>query len=160
MRKSLCLLAMIVSPVAAIPVAAAEQEAIRPDAIPRSFQGEFRWTGGRTRFSVMLAIDNIQQDANGVIVFTGTDRYVPGGCLIRTNGRIDPNSRHVSITETRPSCSKAIVDGSFEGTISADLSSIAGTWTTRSTGAKGDLRVRATGVREQPSAPPPPPPHY
>ena len=59
------------------------------------------------------------------------------------DGRIDPASLHVSLRETAPNHADAVVDGSFEGTLSADLTSLVAIWRSAGDGRLGGLVLHA-----------------
>jgi hypothetical protein len=123
-------------------VARASDGGLRAAEIPRGFSGEYRWRREETPSHVKLTIDRIE-DEQGRIHFAGHDAYSRAGCRMKVDGVIDPRSRRVSFRESAPSAPRCVIDGSFEGTLSGDLRRIEAVWTTTSTGARGDLMLRA-----------------
>ena len=120
----------------------ADDKPIRVADVPREFKGEFEWRDEKKPYTLVLKIDKIEEKG-GVIRFSGTHAYTPGDYKMKVEGTIDPKKRSVSIRESDPSKADSETDGSFEGTISEDLQSIEAVWTTKGTGKKGDLKVKA-----------------
>lgn len=68
---------------------------------------------------------------------------------MKVEGTINVKSHRISIWESEPSKPGAETDGSFEGTISADLRVIEAVWTAESNGAKGDLKIQSKKSRKR-----------
>ena len=120
----------------------ADDKPIRAADVPREFRGEFAWRDDQKTYTLVLKIDKVEEK-DGVIRFTGTHAYDPGDYTMKVEGTIDPKTRGVRIRESDPSRADAQTDGTFEGTLSADLQSLEAVWTTEDTGTKGDLKVKA-----------------
>jgi hypothetical protein len=129
-------------------VGLAQDKLIRAADIPREFTGEYEWRGTKKLSTVSLQIDKIEED-DKTIHFFGRDFYMPGNYEMKIEGTIDTKSylltisEYVTISEHDPLQAQGVTDGSFIGTISADLQTIEAVWTTISTGQKGDLKLQA-----------------
>ncbi len=110
--------------------------------VPREFRGKFEWRDGSVSYSSTFKIDKIEEKG-GLLRFTGSHVYAPVDLKTRVEGTIDPRTRRLIFKESEPSMGAADTDGEFEGTLSQDLQAIREVWTNRSTGAKGDLELRA-----------------
>jgi hypothetical protein len=115
---------------------------IRAADVPREFKGEFAWRDETKPYTLTLEIDKIDEK-HGTIRFSGSHLFTPGDYKMKVDGTIDAKSRRITIRESDPSRADSDTDGSFEGTITADLQTIEAVWTTKSTGNKGTLKVQA-----------------
>jgi hypothetical protein len=138
LMASLVILAIFIHPQPGL----ADVKQIRVGNIAREFKGEFEWRDEKKPYALMLKINKIEEK-DGVIHFSGIHIYMPGNYKMKVEGTINPNKRSISIRELDPSRADSETDGSFEGTISEDLQTIEAVWTTKGTGNKGDLKVRA-----------------
>ena len=117
---------------------------ISVDNMPRKFSGEFLWRKhNAVPYAVTLKIAVIEEANDGNLIFKGLHVYQPGNYLMKVKGTIDPKTAHISIFEMDPSREDSVTDGSFEGRIAEDMSSITAVWTTRTTGEKGDIFLKA-----------------
>jgi hypothetical protein len=119
-----------------------DDKPIRTADVPREFKGEFEWRDEKKPYTLVLKIEKIEEK-DGVIRFSGTHVYTPGDYKMKVEGTIDAKKRSVTIRESDPSKPDSETDGSFEGSITEDLQAIDAVWTTKSTGNKGDLKVKA-----------------
>ena len=124
----------------------AEDKPVRAADVPREFKGEYEWRDEKKPYTLTLKIDKIEEK-DGVIHFSGSHLYAPGDYKMKVAGTIDTKKRSVSIRESDPSRPDTETDGSFEGAISEDLQSIDAVWTTKGTGNKGDLKVKANKAK-------------
>jgi len=137
-----CLLFIFILPCAAI------SSNISVDNMPREFSGEFLWRKqNAVIYAVTLKISVIEEANDGNLIFKGLHIYQPGNYLMKVKGTIDPKTAHISIFEMDPSREDSVTDGSFEGKIAEDMSSITAVWTTKTTGEKGDISLKA--IREE-----------
>jgi hypothetical protein len=125
------------------PSAATEKDKpIKAADVPREFRGTFEWKDMSAAYDLILKIEKIAEK-DGVIRFSGTHSYTPGEYVMKIEGTIDPKSRRISIFETEVLAGGGDLDGSFAGTISADLTTLEAMWTSDTSGKRGDLKVKA-----------------
>ena len=119
----------------------------KPVSVGTTFTGVFKWSGVNDDHLVTLSIDK-EETSEGLINFSGHDVYVDVAdpetkCIMQVQGEINTNDDKISFSESHPSNAVgAITDGSFTGTITADLHVVTVTWSQvyRSLGS-GDLRL-------------------
>lgn len=116
--------------------------------LPSDYTGEFRWYGDSVSQLVEIRILAVgRPDANRIEAI-GCGRYDAYGRITRIRVRmvIEVPSLDVEIWEFNPvSGAFFTIDGSHKGKLVGNLQSIDAEWTTRTTGQKGRLRLRASG---------------
>jgi hypothetical protein len=118
----------------------AQQPPQKAPQLPRTFTGIFEWRGTNPmRERVTLTIDSVEEK-DGVITFTGTQTYQGAMLTEKATGRIDRKTGKISLRVSDPS-GPAITEGSFEGTISANLDAITTVWIGQNGGMDGDLKL-------------------
>lgn len=121
----------------------AEKKPIAASDIPRRFEGQYKWRKEGRKYSVVLTIDKVKDKKDGTIRFSGSHAYSSGDYTMAVDGTIDTDDRSITMHESDPTNPNSEVEGFFEGTISDDLKTIEAVWTTKSSGLKGDLKVKA-----------------
>jgi hypothetical protein len=125
------------------PATAADGPPLRAADVPREFKGTYEWRDEQVRYTVTLKIDRVTEK-DGVIRFSGTNLYTPGDLKTKIEGTIDARSRRLTLRESEPSQPEgADTDGAFVGTISEDRQAIRAVWTSKASGNKGDLELKA-----------------
>jgi hypothetical protein len=115
--------------------------------LPKIFAGEFRWYGDPIAHKVEIMINlTKRQDDSQRIEAVGCGRYDASGRVTNIGVRmvIDPRALDIEIWEFDPRGRASFTtDGSHKGKLVDDLRGIDAEWTTRSTGKKGRLLLRA-----------------
>jgi hypothetical protein len=141
----LCLAGLIASLFLAAAVHATEIESLT-DKLPRAFIGEFTWDGDKTVQNVVITFEAVRalsgQDAEAV----GCGSYEVNRLVTKIKVRMLVTSDlQVEILEQSPQGSTSFeTEGSHRGNLSNDLQRIDARWTTRATGQRGQLHLRAT----------------
>jgi len=138
MKRGMMVFAIVVIP----SLVQADEKKIRVADIPREFTGTFEWRSDEVLLPATLTIEKIEEK-DGVITFTGVQHYANTGSQMKVEGTILVRNRRITIRESELTNTNAVIDGSFEGTISPDMQMIDAIWTTDSNGSKGDLRHMA-----------------
>lgn len=114
------------------------------DALCDTYKGVFYWYGSRTPQYVSYYLRD-KSIEDGTITVMGSGTYVDGSgpTFIKFQWQIDATSHRISIKESEPTSSTFITDGTYEGSISHDLSKVITIWETRSTGTTGTLTLEA-----------------
>lgn len=117
-------------------------------SLPKSYIGEFFWHGDSTMQIVEINITARSHQENGRLEVVGCGRYsVPAfGRVtdIKVRMVIDEASLDVEIWESEPVGETFFTtDGSHKGKLVDNLQGIEAEWTTRASGLKGNLRLRA-----------------
>jgi hypothetical protein len=115
------------------------------DKLPRAFIGEFIWDGDKTLQNVVITFEAVRalsgQDAEAV----GCGAYEVNRKVTKIKVRMLVTSDlQVEILEQSPQDSTSFeTEGSHRGNLSQDLQRIDARWTTRATGQRGQLHLRA-----------------
>lgn len=113
--------------------------------LPRAFIGEFTWDGDKTAQNVVVTFDSVRalsaQDAEAV----GCGSYEVNRMVTKIKVRMLVTSDlQVEILEQSPQGTTTFeTEGSHRGNLSKDLQRIDAQWTTRATGKRGQLHLRA-----------------
>jgi hypothetical protein len=140
----LCLIGLIASLFLATVVRATEIESLT-DKLPRAFVGEFTWDGDKIVQNVVITFDAVRalsgQDAEAV----GCGAYEVNRQVTKIRVRmLITSDLQVEILEQSPQGSTPFeTEGSHRGSLSKDLQRIDAQWTTRATGQRGQLHLRA-----------------
>src|SRR5258708_2826380 len=141
----LCLTSLTVSLFLTAVVRATEIESLT-DKLPRAYVGEFTWDGDKTVQNVVITFESVRalsgQDAEAV----GCGAYEANRRVTKIKVRMLVTSDlQVEILEQSPQGSTSFeTEGSHRGNLSSDLQRIDARWTTRATGQRGQLHLRAT----------------
>lgn len=141
----LCLTGLIASLFLTAAARATEIESLT-DKLPRAFIGEFTWDGDKTVQNVVITFEAVRalsgQDAEAV----GCGSYEVNRLVTKIKVRMLVKSDlQVEILEQSPQGSTSFeTEGSHRGNLSNDLQRIDAQWTTRATGQRGQLHLRAT----------------
>lgn len=142
--------AAIAVALAAAPHAAVHAQGLAPaETVPlaRAYCGEFRWRGDAKIDRVVYRFGTPAEPVRGESEVLGTGTYDAGDRVIglRLTARFRPADGGIEVRERTdpPGEPNYIVDGAYRGWIATDGSTLVAVWTTRRTGAKGDLRMRA-----------------
>jgi hypothetical protein len=125
-------------------VGATEIESLT-DKLPRAFIGEFTWDGDKTVQNVVITFEAVRalsgQDAEAV----GCGAYEVNRQVTKIKVRMLVTSDlQVEILEQSPQGSTSFeTEGSHRGILSKDFQRIDAQWTTRATGQRGQLHLRA-----------------
>jgi hypothetical protein len=139
-----CLTGLIASLFLTAVVHATEIESLT-DKLPRAFIGEFTWDGDKTVQNVVITFEAVRalsgQDAEAV----GCGAYEVNRKVTMIKVRMLVTSDlQVEILEQSPEGSTPFeTEGSHRGNLSKDLQRIDAQWTTRATGQRGQLHLRA-----------------
>jgi hypothetical protein len=117
--------------------------------LPRTYAGEFRWHGNPRPQKVEIKINLTKRIDARRVETIGCGRYDAAGAITDIGVRmmIDVDNLDIEIWEFSPSGSPSFTtDGSHKGKLADDLQAINAEWTTRSTGEKGKLELRAGGA--------------
>jgi hypothetical protein len=129
---------------------AANEPSTFETTLPKIFAGEFRWYGDSIAQKVQIMINlTRRQDDSQRIELIGCGRYDAAGRVTNIGVRmiIDPRTREIEIWEFDPRGPASFTtDGSHKGKLVDDLQGIEAEWTTRSTGQKGKLLLRAAAA--------------
>jgi hypothetical protein len=115
------------------------------DKLPRAFIGEFIWDGDKTVQNVVITFEAVRalsgQDAEAV----GCGAYEVNRQVTKIKVRMLVTSDlQVEILEQSPQGSTSFeTEGSHRGNLSNDLQRIDARWTSRATGQRGQLHLRA-----------------
>jgi hypothetical protein len=115
------------------------------DKLPRAFIGEFIWDGDKIVQNVVITFEAVRalsgQDAEAV----GCGAYEVNRKITMIKVRMLVTSDlQVEILEQSPEGSAPFeTEGSHRGNLSKDLQRIDAQWTTRATGQRGQLHLRA-----------------
>lgn len=115
------------------------------DKLPRAFIGEFTWDGDKIVQNVVITFEAVRalsgQDAEAV----GCGAYELNRKITMIKVRMLVTSDlQVEILEQSPEGSAPFeTEGSHRGNLSKDLQRIDAQWTTRATGQRGQLHLRA-----------------
>jgi hypothetical protein len=140
----LCLTGLIASLCLTAAVRAAEIDSLT-DKLPRAFIGEFIWDGDKAVQNVVITFEAVRalsgQDAEAV----GCGSYEVNRLVTKIKVRMLVTSDlQVEILEQSPQGSTSFeTEGSHRGNLSKDLQRIDARWTTRATGQRGQLHLRA-----------------
>jgi hypothetical protein len=126
---------------------AANEPATFETTLPKIFAGEFRWYGDliAQKVDIMINLTRRQDDSQRVEAI-GCGRYDAAGRITTIGVRliIDARTLDIEIWEFDPRGPASFTtDGSHKGKLVDDLQRIDAEWTTRSTGKKGRLLLRA-----------------
>lgn len=115
------------------------------EKLPRAYVGEFMWEGDKTVQNVVITFESVRalsvQDAEAV----GCGAYEVNRQVTKIKVRMLVTSDlQVEILEQSPQGSTSFeTEGSHRGNLSKDLQQIDARWTTRATGQRGQLHLRA-----------------
>lgn len=133
---------------AAEPPAAATGQEFR-ERLPRAWCGTFRWDGSDIDQHVTIAFHRIERRADGMLEASGpglvrSHRVVP----FDIRAVIDPATRRIEMFESVDvPMSDYVTDGSHVGELAPDLHSMRLVWTTRGSGTRGAMELRARPAR-------------
>jgi hypothetical protein len=126
-------------------VRAAETES-RTEKLPRAYFGEFSWDGDTIVQNVVItfesvrALDDQNAEANGCGAYEANRQVTK----IRVRMFVRWSDLQVEILERSPEGSASFeTDGSHRGHLSEDLQQIDAEWTSRASGRRGQLHLRA-----------------
>jgi hypothetical protein len=127
---------------AALPAAAVEtldqERCASSEANP--YVGTYQWRGGGPAEPVRLWFDRTEQIGNSALTAVGRAVYLAAPpTRITICATIDLKRGRIEIWESDPDHAPFETKGSHVGAISADHCRIEAVWTTRGTGAQGDL---------------------
>jgi hypothetical protein len=111
-------------------------------AVPTTFSGTYKWRNEDKSYGVTLVMKKVQTEA-GILKFEGIQTYQSGDYKVKVHGTIDPTTFKFSMKESEPSRADTTTAGEYQGKISNGLKKIDAVWTTRGTGNKGDLNLKA-----------------
>lgn len=129
----------------ACPASAAEPEFVR-DNLPRKFEGVFNWHGSISYQYVTITLTDVSLDEDNNVIGDGVGRYRTSGDItnIQITFKIKPDTQRLQMRETKPdNPANFVTDGAHLGRISGNLCFIATEWTSKGSGDKGDLFLRA-----------------
>jgi hypothetical protein len=115
--------------------------------LPRAYLGEFLWDGDKTVQNVVITFESVHalNDQNAEAV--GCGAYDVDGRVTKIGVRmfVGLTDLAVEILEQSPQGNASFeTDGSHRGHLSEDLQQIDAQWTTRASGLRGQLHLRAT----------------
>ena len=114
--------------------------------LPRAFIGEFMWEGDKTPQNVVITLESVRalNDQNAEALGCGSYEVNRQVTMIRVRMFVRLSDLYVEIMELSPQGSTSFeTDGSHRGNLSKDLQSIDTQWTTRGSGQRGELHLRA-----------------
>ncbi len=126
-------------------VHATEIEALT-DKLPRAYLGEFSWDGDKTAQNVVITFESVRalNNQNAEAVGCGAYEVNRQVTKIRVRMLVRVSDLRVEILEQSPEGSASFeTDGSHRGNLSEDLQQIDAQWTTRASGQRGQLHLRA-----------------
>jgi len=126
-------------------VHAAEIEQLT-DKLPRAYLGEFLWEGDKIVQNVVITLETVRalNDQNVEALGCGSYEVNRQVTMIRVRMFLRLSDLYVEIMELSPQGSGSFeTDGSHRGNLSKDLQSIDTQWTTRGSGQRGELHLRA-----------------
>jgi hypothetical protein len=130
----------------AVAVQAAEMESLT-DKLPHAYIGEFLWDGDKTVQNVVVTFDTVRamDPQNAEALGCGSYQVNRQVTMIRVRMFVRLPDLTVEILELSPEGSGTFeTDGSHRGKLSRDLQSIDAQWTTRTSGQRGELHLRAS----------------
>jgi hypothetical protein len=113
--------------------------------LPRGFVGDFRWDDGGGVQTVAIRFKSVRRLDAGHAEALGCGNYSMAGIVtsIDVKMQVTLSGLEVEIWESAPDQAAFVTDGSHRGHLSQDLDAIDAEWTTRSSGQRGRLRLRA-----------------
>jgi len=114
--------------------------------LPRAFIGEFMWEGDKIPQNVVITLESVRalNDQNAEALGCGSYEVNRQVTMIRVRMFVRLSDLYVEIMELSPQGSTSFeTDGSHRGNLSKDLQSIDTQWTTRGSGQRGELHLRA-----------------
>ena len=113
--------------------------------LPRGFVGDFRWDGGGAIQNVAIRFKTVRRLDAEHAEAVGCGNYNAAGIVtaIEVKMQVTLTGLEVEIFESAPDRADFQTDGSHHGRLSQDLGAIDAEWTTRSSGQRGHLRLRA-----------------
>jgi hypothetical protein len=126
-------------------VDATEMEALT-EKLPRAYVGEFSWDADKTVQNVVITFESVRalNDQNAEAIGCGAYEVNRQVTKIRVRMFMRLSDLQVEILELSPEGSPSFeTDGSHRGNLSEDLQRIDAQWTTRASGQRGQLHLRA-----------------
>jgi len=114
--------------------------------MPRGYLGEFSWDGDKAVQNVVITLETVRalNDQNVEAMGCGSYEINRQVTMIRVRMFVRLSDLFVEIMELSPQGSTSFeTDGSHRGNLSKDLQSIDTQWTTRGSGQRGTLHLRA-----------------
>jgi len=145
-KKLLQSIAVFVGVIASVVILHASESKKMPANLCLEYTGTFDWDDKNFEAQkVQIRLDSIKNNINGRIEAAGTGIYVSDSktSYSKVQMQVDRASLRFEMRDSNLDDPDFISDGSYVGKISADFLSIHATWTTRSTGEKGLLRLKA-----------------
>ncbi len=127
-------------------IAHATEMEILTKELPRAYLGEFLWDGDKTVQNVVIVFDSVKplNDKNAEAIGCGTYEVNRRVTKIRVRMFVSLSDLQVEILEQSPDGNASFeTDGSHRGHLSKDLQRIDAQWTTRGSGQRGQLHLRA-----------------
>lgn len=146
LRSSLGLSLIFASLFLAFAVRAGEMEQLT-EKLPHAYIGEFLWDGDKTVQNVVLIFETVRalNDLNAEALGCGSYQVNRQVTMIRVRMLVRLSDLTVEIMELSPEGSVGFeTDGSHLGHLSKDLQLIDAQWTTRTSGQRGQLHLRAS----------------
>jgi hypothetical protein len=146
LRSSLGLGLIFASLFLAVPVRAGEMELLT-EKLPRAYVGEFLWDGDKTVQNVVITFETVRalNGQNAEAVGCGSYQVNRQVTMIRVRMFVRLPDLTMEIMELAPQGSGTFeTDGSHLGHLSKDLQRIDAQWTTRTSGQRGQLQLRAS----------------
>jgi hypothetical protein len=126
-------------------VHAAEMEALT-EKLPRAYLGEFSWDGDKNVQNVVVTFESVRvlNDKNAEAIGCGAYEVNRQVTKIRVRMFVRLSDLQIELLELSPEGSPSFeTDGSHRGYLSKDLQRIDAQWTTRASGQRGQLHLRA-----------------
>lgn len=126
-------------------VHAAEMEALT-EKLPRAYLGEFSWDGDKNVQNVVVTFESVRalNDKNADAIGCGAYEVNRQVTKIRVRMFVRLSDLQMELLELSPEGSPSFeTDGSHRGYLSKDLQRIDAQWTTRASGQRGQLHLRA-----------------
>ena len=114
--------------------------------MPRGYLGEFSWDGDKAVQNVVITLETVRalNDQNVEALGCGSYEINRQVTMIKVRMFVRLSDLFVEIMELSPQGSASFeTDGSHRGNLSKDLQSIDTEWTTRGSGQRGTLHLRA-----------------
>ena len=114
--------------------------------MPRGYVGEFSWDGDRAIQNVVITLESVRalNDQNVEAMGCGSYEINRQVTMIKVRMFVRLSDLYVEIMELSPQGSTSFeTDGSHRGNLSKDLQLIDAQWTTRGSGQRGQLHLRA-----------------
>ena len=146
LRSSLGLSLSFASLFLAFAVRAGEMEQLT-EKLPHAYIGEFLWDGDKTVQNVVLIFETVRalNDQNAEALGCGSYQVNRQVTMIRVRMLVRLPDLTIEIMELSPEGSVSFeTDGSHLGHLSKDLQLIDAQWTTRKSGQRGQLHLRAS----------------